>query len=46
MGVVWAEFVTLSIDFLPTSKLNRIGGHCAEGSWGENTAADVAKIWV
>ena len=23
MGVVWAEFVTTSIDFLPTPKLNK-----------------------
>ena len=39
VGVAWAEFVITSIDSLPTSKLinsEGIGGHSAEGAWGEH----------
>ena len=38
VDVVWAEFVTTSVDYLPTSTLNSegIGGCSAEWAWGEN----------
>ena len=36
VGVVLVEFVTTSIDSLPTSKCEDIGGRSAEGAWGEH----------
>ena len=36
MGVVWAEFVTTSIDFLPTSTVKAEGAALLKGP-GENT---------
>ena len=39
MGVVWTEFVTTSIIWLPHQRnrtMEGIGGHYAERAWGEH----------
>ena len=36
VGVVWAEFVTTSIDFHSHIYSEGRGGHSAKGAWGEH----------